>query len=129
MIDKNDTRPIKQRFRDKWESTDELCPHCNQITKKSEGLTKQNLKNLVWGKPTFNDWFMFFIIVMTLFMAWAYQHDISDCQYVLNNIDDICLQQNNYLQDIETANKEITEKYNTTLIFEQLTTDNEIQEK
>ena len=38
-----------------------------------------NWKNL-FRKPTFNDWSIFFMLVMALFIAWAYQHDIQVCK-------------------------------------------------
>jgi hypothetical protein len=38
-----------------------------------------NWKNL-FRKPTFLEWVIFFMIVMVLFMAWAYKHDIESCQ-------------------------------------------------
>jgi len=41
-----------------------------------------NWKNL-FRKPSFTDWVIMFMLVMALFIAWAYQHDIALCQQCL----------------------------------------------
>ena len=122
-------KPIS--FKEKWEEVDEYCPHCNSITKRSTGLTKQNLKRLVMGKPSFIDWIIFFIIIMTLFMAWAYNHDMEACQEVVNNIDSICTQYMGDMLNRDSKNVELTQRFNATYVAEQLGMDetDEIQER
>jgi len=44
---------------------------------KSKGI--HNWKNL-FKKPTYNDWVILFMLVMALFIAWSYQHDVSICR-------------------------------------------------
>jgi len=102
---------MSNKFKTKWNEVDEHCPYCNNVTKDSTGLTRENIKKLIWGKPSFNDWMIFVIIVLTLFMAWAYQHDISSCQDVVNNLDDICLKYNVNLKVTELANEKLEEQY------------------
>lgn len=41
-----------------------------------------NWKNF-FRKPTLLEWTIFFMILMTLFMGWAYKHDIEACQQAL----------------------------------------------
>jgi len=38
-----------------------------------------NWKNL-FKKPTLQDWTILFMLIMMLFVAWSYSHDISACQ-------------------------------------------------
>ena len=38
-----------------------------------------NWKNL-FKKPTLQDWIILFMLVMMLFVAWSYSHDISACR-------------------------------------------------
>ena len=102
---------MSNKFKTKWNEVDEHCPYCNNVTKDSTGLTRENIKKLIWGKPSFNDWMIFVIIVLTLFMAWAYQHDISSCQDVVNNLDSICLKYNVNMKVTELANEKLEEQY------------------
>lgn len=49
----------------------------------------QNWRNLLrW--PTLDEWINIFIIVMVLFAAWAYKHDIASCQEALTGCVDDC---------------------------------------
>jgi len=48
-----------------------------------------NWRNL-FRKPTLLEWTILFMLIMALFIAWAYQHDIKQCRETLNNIDTIC---------------------------------------
>jgi hypothetical protein len=42
-----------------------------------------NWKNL-FRKPTLNDWIIFILLMMVMFMAWAYQRDIAVCKQAIN---------------------------------------------
>jgi len=44
----------------------------------------QNWKNL-FRKPSLTDWTILFMLIMALFIAWAYQHDIAMCREYINN--------------------------------------------
>ena len=57
----------------------------NEITNVSNSVNNDNTRGLhnwknLFKKPTFNDWFTLFIIIMIVFMAWAYQHDTQVCR-------------------------------------------------
>lgn len=39
-----------------------------------------NWKNLYKKKPTLQDWIILFMIIMSLFISWAYQRDITICR-------------------------------------------------
>lgn len=47
----------------------------------------QNWRNL-FRKPNMLEWTIFFMLVMGLFIAWAYHNDISQCQEVINQINE-----------------------------------------
>lgn len=49
-----------------------------------------NWKNL-FRKPTFSEWIILALLLLGLFIAYAYQHDISACREYLN----LYAQQNN----------------------------------
>ncbi len=44
-----------------------------------------NWKNL-FRMPNIYEWTILFMIIMALFMAWAYNYDISTCREVLINL-------------------------------------------
>ena len=49
-----------------------------------------NWKNL-FKKPTLQDCIIFFMLVMMLFVAWSYSHDINACrEFYQENSCDIC---------------------------------------
>ena len=43
-----------------------------------------NWKNL-FKKPTMLEWVILFMLLMALFIAWAYNHDVQECRKVLEN--------------------------------------------
>ena len=66
----------RKTFKEKWNETDEVCPHCGQVTKVNRGLTKQNI-NKLFRKPTIQDWIILIMIALTLFGAWNYQNELK----------------------------------------------------
>lgn len=48
---------------------------------KDRGL--HNWKNL-FKKPRFSDWMILFMLIMVLFVAWSYSHDIKACRDYIN---------------------------------------------
>lgn len=50
-----------------------------------------NWKNL-FRKPTLQEWTILFMLIMALFISWAYQRDIELCRQALENIDEICME-------------------------------------
>lgn len=87
-------------FKSKWNSQDEVCPHCGQITKINRGLTKQNLLKL-FKKPSIQDVIIFVMIVLILFGAWSYKVDIQSCQDTIKNPEVLCA---TYYQAISKGN-------------------------
>lgn len=79
----NETKKPRASFKERWLETDKLCPHCGQVTERVRGLNKQNLKRLFSLKMSMNDYITFFIIIMILFAAWSYNHDIAVCREYL----------------------------------------------
>jgi len=47
-----------------------------------------NWKNL-FRKPTLEEWTILFMLIMGLFVAWAYMKDIQTCREFLNNLTNI----------------------------------------
>lgn len=82
---------IKMGLKDNWNQTDEHCHYCDAITNPARGLCKQNLKRLVFSKPTSQDWIMLFIIFMVLLLAWRYNVETQMARDTLANLDLVCL--------------------------------------
>ena len=76
-------------FKSKWEEKDEVCPVCNQITKRCRGLTRQNVRNL-FRKPTLQDIIILLMIMLTLFGAWAYSQEVEQYKALINDPQEIC---------------------------------------
>lgn len=73
-----------------WNDTDKLCEHCGNVTYKAKGFNKQNLKRL-FTRFSLNDFIILFIILLVLFLSWAYQRDTAECRYFINNINQVCM--------------------------------------
>ena len=75
-------------FKEKWLKEDKTCPHCNQITHRERGLTKQNIKRLLFTKPKIEDLIILFMIFMVLLLAWRYNVETKMCRdYLKDKID------------------------------------------
>ncbi|MCK9370031.1 hypothetical protein M0R04_09020 [Candidatus Dojkabacteria bacterium] len=83
--------PKKSKFKDKWNTEDETCPHCGQVTKISKGLTRQNVKRLIGLKLRMSDFIVLFMLILILFITWAYYHDTKSCRDFLKDIDYNCM--------------------------------------
>lgn len=84
-------RSLKERWLDNWNRVDKRCPTCNQVTKVERGITRQNVKRLIWSKPNINDMIILFMLVMVLLLAYRYKIETAQAMYTLNNLDQICL--------------------------------------
>ena len=62
------------------------CPYCHQQ------IEIKSPWQALWRKPTLNEWINLFIIVMILFIAWAYRHDTQVCRDYIGNLSQICAQ-------------------------------------
>ena len=112
-------QPYGSKFKESWNKTDDICPHCKNVTKVQRGLTKQNLRRLVFSKPTAQDWMMLAIICLVLLLAWRYQVETKMAHDTLNNIDNICLDYLTQSGITEKVNQEVANSYqdiNITLI-------------
>ena len=67
-------------IKENWLRRDETCPSCGQVTKRVRGITKQNLKRLVTPKWDLNEVLVTFILILVLFMAYAYRSETSVCR-------------------------------------------------
>lgn len=47
-----------------------------------------NWKNL-FRKPNLLEWTILFMLILGLFMGWAYQRDLNECHYMVTNLPDI----------------------------------------
>ena len=112
---------MTKTFKERWNETDERCPHCNHITKKAVGLNKQNLKKL-FSKPTLQDITIFLMLIGCLALVWSYYYDISQYKTILENPDEFCMIYSNQLnlqniQDISKSNLTFTlPLLNTTIL-------------
>jgi len=72
-------------IKENWEKVDEVCPHCNQVTKQAKGITRQNMKRLVSFKGSkSSDWILTLIIILVLLMAWSYRNETAQCREWIN---------------------------------------------
>jgi len=74
-----------------------------------------NWRNL-FRKPTLNEWIILFMLILSLFLAWAYKTDIQKCNDFLVDIQasacNICQQQvDNIVSGIRMPNLTINEGY------------------
>lgn len=61
------------------------------------GLTKQNVKNLFkW--PTLQEWTILVLIMMALFLGWAYKTDINACYSFIDELTIVPLENINLSQ-------------------------------
>jgi len=74
-----------------WEDIDERCPYCDNVTKQVRGFNKQNLKKLLFSKPTVQDLIMLFVIIMVLFGAWRYDVEMGMCREIVENPQEVCV--------------------------------------
>jgi hypothetical protein len=74
----------KKSFKEKWNSKDEICLTCGQVTKRNIGLTKQNVMSL-FKKPTMQEWLIFLMLILVLSIAFTYQTEIQQCKSFMGN--------------------------------------------
>jgi len=67
-------------IKDNWEKVDEVCPTCNQVTKKARGITRQNMKRMFSIKFDTNEIVTTIIILMVLLLAYAYKIETQQCR-------------------------------------------------
>lgn len=87
----SEKKSVGERFKDKWNSEDETCKRCGQVTKISRGLTKQNVKRLIGLKIKMSDFLVLVMLCLVLFLAYAYFQETKTCREFLNNIDYNCM--------------------------------------
>lgn len=104
----------KELFLQKWNSTDKTCPTCHQITERTKGITKQNLKRLVWGPPNMQDWLTLFMMIGILMMAYLYHSETTECKAVIKNLDQICMDYEFSEKQTDLLNERLIESLNKT---------------
>jgi len=85
-----DPEPKKSKFKEKWNSKDETCPSCGQVTRISKGLTKQNLMRLIGLKIKMSDFLTLLMLVLVFFLAYAYYNETKTCRDFLSNMGANC---------------------------------------
>jgi hypothetical protein len=48
--------------------------------------------NNLFGKPTNLEWTILVMLLLGLFMGWAYSHDVEECKRVIKNLPEIACQ-------------------------------------
>ena len=104
-------KTYKERFLEKWNAKDTLCSECNHILKVERGITKQNLKRLVWGPPNIQDWLTLIMLIGVLFMAYQYNDETAICRDTMNHIDETCTKYCISHEQTNEIQKNISEKY------------------
>jgi len=118
-IEKESSLSVKEKFLKKWNSTHETCPICHHITKFNRGITKQNIKKLVWGPPDTNDWLTLVMIIGVIMIAFLYKSETAECKSVVTNLDKICMDYRFSELQIDKMNEKLRMDQNKTkdLIF------------
>jgi len=87
---------------DEWEyaqefsqmNEDELIKRIKWYEKKyGPYITKRGFKNWrnLFRMPNMYEWTILLMIILSIFMAWAYTNDIAQCKETLNNLDVVCV--------------------------------------
>jgi hypothetical protein len=75
----------KISFKEQWEKVDELCSHCGNVSKRAEGINRQNMKRLFSLKMNFNDIMTFLLVAMLLLSVYRYINDTAECKTFLES--------------------------------------------
>ena len=74
----------KISFKEQWAKTDQLCPHCNNVTEKAEGINRQNMQRLFSIKHmSMNDVVILALTIMLLASVYRYYSDTASCKAFL----------------------------------------------
>ena len=87
----------KQSWEERWNAEDERCTCCDSVIRPARGFNKQNLKRLIFSKPSGQDWMVLAMLVFILILAYSYKVEIRSCQAVLENPAEFCSYYNNNL--------------------------------
>lgn len=63
------------------------CRYCGEMYEVKTGIN--NFKNL-FRKPSFDDYFILFMLILALVGSYFYYHDVKACHETLNNLDKVC---------------------------------------
>ncbi len=95
----------KKSFKQKWNSVDEVCDSCGQVTKINRGLTKQNLKKL-FKRPSSQDLIIFILLILVFFGSWAYINEVVEYKKILSNPEELCNDYNKINLNLNQYNQE-----------------------
>jgi len=73
-------------IKENWEKVDEVCPHCNQVTKQVKGITRQNIKRLFSIKFSYTEFLITFMLLMILVLAYSYYHETKESRDWINSM-------------------------------------------
>lgn len=65
-------------IKENWEKKDEVCPHCNQVTKLQRGITRQNVKRLFSIKFSFTEFLITFMLIMLIVLTVSYKNETKE---------------------------------------------------
>jgi hypothetical protein len=71
---------IKDKFKAKWEEKDILCECCGKVKTKAKGFTRDNVKYLIWHKPTTIDYVVMAFMLLFIISEIAYWRDTQVCR-------------------------------------------------
>lgn len=67
-------------IKENWNKTDELCSHCEQVTKRVRGITKQNIRRLLIPKFNSTEIIITILLIMFFFLAFLYNAETKSCR-------------------------------------------------
>jgi hypothetical protein len=70
----------KNLFKENWLKEDERCPHCNQVTKKARGITKQNIRSLLIPKWNMTEITITLLLLVIIILALTYRGETQQCK-------------------------------------------------
>ena len=59
---------------------DKRCPHCNQVTERVRGITKQNLKNLFIPKWDMTEITITLLLIALITLSFVYKIETQQCR-------------------------------------------------
>lgn len=62
------------------------CPHCDRVPYPLRGVDGRVIKRNLWRL----DWMNVLWVVMIVFLAWSYRHDVAACEQVMEDPAGFC---------------------------------------
>ena len=74
----------KNVFKENWLKEDEKCPHCNQVTKKVRGITRQNIRSLLIPKFNMTEFTITLLLIVSILLGLMYRGETQQARDWLN---------------------------------------------